>query len=67
MSEQELKGQWRELKGKVKQKWAKLTDDDIERISGKKDELVGTLQKRYGESRDWAEDQVREWQKEWSR
>ena len=66
MSQDELKGQWQELKGQVRQRWAKLTDDDLEHISGKKDELVGALQKRYGESKEWAEEQVRKWQKEWN-
>ena len=64
MSEQEFEGQWKKLKGKVKQRWGKLTDDDVERITGKKDELVGALQKRYGESKEWAEDQIDKWQKE---
>jgi uncharacterized protein YjbJ (UPF0337 family) len=48
-------GKWRELGGKVRTKWGKLTDDDIHLIGGKKDELVGRLQKRYGYERDQAE------------
>ncbi|HKK03750.1 MAG TPA: CsbD family protein [Gammaproteobacteria bacterium] len=64
MSENELKGQWHRLKGQAKQRWAKITDDDVERISGKTEELIGALQHRYGKSREWAEDQVNKWKKE---
>lgn len=64
MSQNEMKGQWHELKGQIKQRWGKIADDDIERISGKTEELIGTLQQRYGESKEWARDQVEEWQKE---
>ncbi|WP_405219912.1 CsbD family protein [Lentisalinibacter sediminis] len=64
MSQDEMKGQWRELKGQIRQRWGKVTDDDLERISGKTDELIGTLQQRYGESKEWAQDQVEKWQKE---
>ena len=50
-----IKGQWKELKGDVRAKWAKLTDDDIDYIGGRKDELVGRLQQRYGYAKDEAE------------
>ena len=43
-----LKGNWKQLTGKVKQKWGKLTDDDLTAIGGKRDEMVGRLQKHYG-------------------
>jgi uncharacterized protein YjbJ (UPF0337 family) len=43
-----LKGQWKEIKGKVKQEWGKLTDDDLTQIDGSYDELEGKLQKTYG-------------------
>lgn len=48
-------GKWHELGGKLRTKWGKLTDDDIHVIGGKKDELIGRLQKRYGYERDQAE------------
>jgi uncharacterized protein YjbJ (UPF0337 family) len=48
----ELKGNWNEVKGKLKQKYADLTDDDLTYIEGKDDELLGRLQKRLGRSRD---------------
>jgi uncharacterized protein YjbJ (UPF0337 family) len=50
-----IQGNWKELKGKVRSKWAKLTDDDLENIAGKKDVLLGRLQQRYGFKRDQAE------------
>jgi uncharacterized protein YjbJ (UPF0337 family) len=50
-----LKGQWRQLKGKVQEKWGDLTDDELDQIAGKKDILVGKLQERYGYERARAE------------
>ena len=55
-----VKGNWKQLTGKVKQKWGKLTDDDLTFIGGKKDEFVGKLQERYGYQRDQAEREVDE-------
>lgn len=49
-----LKGDWNQLKGKIKQQWGKLSDDDIERINGKSQELIGLLQERYGYSKEKA-------------
>lgn len=48
----ELKGRWNEIKGKMKQKYAQLTDDDLTFVEGKEDELYGRLQKRLGKSKD---------------
>ncbi len=56
-----VEGSWNELKGRVRVKWAKLTDDDIEAIAGKKDELVGRLQRRYGMKKDEAEQELDTW------
>ena len=61
MNEDTLKGQWMQLKGKVREKWGKLTDDDVERIHGQSQQLVGRVQERYGIERDEAERQVNEW------
>lgn len=47
-----IKGNWNELKGKVKQKWADLTDDDVLYVEGKEDELLGRIQKRIGKTKD---------------
>jgi uncharacterized protein YjbJ (UPF0337 family) len=52
MNWEHVEGQWKQLKGKVREKWAKLTDDDLELIGGKKDRLVGKLQERYGDRKD---------------
>jgi uncharacterized protein YjbJ (UPF0337 family) len=51
MNTLEIKGDWNITKGKLKQKWAQLTDDDLQFAAGKQDELVGRLQKRTGETR----------------
>ena len=61
MNSDQLKGNWNILKGKAKQQWGKLTDDDIDVIDGKRDELVGKIQKSYGISREEAERQVETW------
>lgn len=58
MNEDILKGKWNQLKGKVLQKWGDLTDDDMDRINGTRDELVGLLQERYGRVREDAEQEV---------
>jgi len=55
-----LKGQWKEIKGEVKQKWGKLTDDDLTQIEGKEEQLLGLLQKRYGYAKEKAEEEYKE-------
>ncbi len=52
MDKLEFKGQWNEIKGKLKQRYAKLTDDDLNYREGLKDELLGKLQKKLGKTRD---------------
>jgi len=54
-----IQGQWKQLKGSVKQQWGKLTDDDLARIEGSRDKLVGVIQERYGKARDEAEREVK--------
>ncbi len=58
MNRDVLKGQWRELRGRVKQTWGKLTDDDLTQIEGNFDRLIGVLQQRYGFARADAERSV---------
>ena len=53
-----LAGKWKEVRGKVKQTWGKLTDNDLDRISGRFEELVGLIQQRYGQTREKAEKEV---------
>ena len=55
-----LKGQWKQFKGQARQKWGKLTDDDLNVIAGQKDELVGKIQERYGYQKDQAAKEVDE-------
>ena len=61
MNEDTLKGQWMQLKGKVREKWGKLTNDDLDQIQGRSQQLVGRIQERYGVARDEAERQVKDW------
>ncbi len=58
-----IEGNWKEFKGKVKQAWGKLTDDELDKISGKREELEGKIQKRYGVNKDLAKQDVDEWLK----
>lgn len=53
-----IKGNWQQTKGKVKEHWGKLTDDDLTRIAGERDQLAGKLQERYGIARDEVEEQL---------
>ena len=62
MNKDTVEGNWKQLKGKVKEQWGKLTDDDFDVIAGKRDQLVGRIQERHGISRDEAENQVKDWE-----
>jgi uncharacterized protein YjbJ (UPF0337 family) len=53
-----IEGNWKQFKGKVKVQWGKLTDDDLDVIAGKRDQLVGKIQEQYGIGKDEAEKQV---------
>jgi uncharacterized protein YjbJ (UPF0337 family) len=64
MNGDQVKGNWRVYKGRVKEKWGELTDDDLDRIEGKRDQLVGTLQNRYGRTKEAAEDEVRDFERD---
>jgi uncharacterized protein YjbJ (UPF0337 family) len=64
MNWDQIEGKWKQVKGSAKQQWAKLTDDDLTYVSGKKDELVGRIQERYGITRDEAQKQADLWSKE---
>ena len=56
-----LEGKWHELKGQARQQWAKITDDDLELLSGKTEELAGVLQQRYGYGKAQAENEINDW------
>jgi uncharacterized protein YjbJ (UPF0337 family) len=60
MNEDILKGKWKEIKGGIKGKWGKLTDDDLARVEGKEEQLLGLLQKRYGYAKEKAEQEYKE-------
>ena len=62
-NEDVLKGKWKEMTGKVKAQWNKLTDDDLDEIAGRSEALEGKLQERYGMAKDEAKDKVREFKK----
>jgi len=54
-------GNWKQVKGKVKEQWGKLTDDDLDVIAGKRDQLEGKLQERYGYAKDRAQKEMNDW------
>jgi uncharacterized protein YjbJ (UPF0337 family) len=56
-----IEGNWKQIKGKVKEQWGELTDDDIDRIAGKRDQLSGRLQETYGIGKDEADAQIDRW------
>ena len=61
LNQDQLKGDWKQLKGSVKEQWVKLTDDGVAQIEGNRDQLVGEIQEKYGVAREEAERQVNEW------
>ena len=62
MNKDTIEGNWKQLKGKVKEQWGQLTDDEFDVIAGNRDKLVGKIQERYGCSRDAADKQVTRWE-----
>lgn len=58
MNKDRVEGNWLQFKGKVKEQWGKLTDDDLDIIDGKREQLLGRIQERYGIAKDEAEKQV---------
>ena len=57
-----VEGNWKQFKGQIKEGWGKLTDDDISVINGKRDQLIGKIQERYGCAKDEADRQVKDWE-----
>ena len=57
-----IKGNWKQFRGKVKETWGNLTDDELDTIGGHRDQLTGKIQERYGIAKDEAERQVRDWE-----
>lgn len=61
MNWDQIEGKWKQYKGEFKQQWGKLTDDELDRAAGRRDELEGLIQERYGIAREEAKKQVDEW------
>ncbi|WP_049722865.1 CsbD family protein [Gilvimarinus polysaccharolyticus] len=61
MNKLELEGNWQKLKGTAREQWGKLTDNDIERVVGKRDKLIGAIKERYSMTQQEAEREVNEW------
>jgi uncharacterized protein YjbJ (UPF0337 family) len=56
-----FEGNWKQLKGNVKEKWGRLTDDDLDVINGRREQLEGKIQERYGIAKDQARQDVEDW------
>lgn len=63
MNKETIRGDWKIIQGKVREKWGKLTDDDLTEINGKRDQLLGKLQKKYGYAKEKAEEEISNWEK----
>ena len=61
MNWDQVEGKWKQIKGKAVEKWGDLTDDDLDRMAGKRDQMVGLVQEKYGHAKAEAERQVDEW------
>ncbi|MBS1831050.1 MAG: CsbD family protein [Acidobacteria bacterium] len=61
-----FEGNWKQIKGKVKEQWGKLTDDDLDMIAGKRDQLLGRIQERYGVAREVAEERLKEFENKYT-
>ena len=57
MNQDMFEGKWKQMRGQVKEWWGKLTDDDLDRVAGKADQLIGLLQEKYGYTREQAKDE----------
>jgi uncharacterized protein YjbJ (UPF0337 family) len=64
MNWDQIEGKWKQFKGKVREKWGKLTDDDLEALAGKRDHLIGKIQERYGLAKEAAEREVDSWSRD---
>ena len=67
MNTDQMKGNWKQLVGKAKEKWGRLTNDDWQIVEGQRDQLVGRIQERYGIARDEAQRQIDEFEKSYDR
>lgn len=65
MNEDILKGKWMQMKGKVKEEWGNLTDDEIDKLDGSREQLEGKIQEKYGWAKEEAQQHVDNWMKRW--
>jgi uncharacterized protein YjbJ (UPF0337 family) len=63
MNEDRMQGNWKQFKGKIKEQWGKLTDDDLDVAAGRRDQILGKIQERQGLVKEEAEKQLTEWSK----
>ncbi|MFO1013619.1 MAG: CsbD family protein [Caulobacteraceae bacterium] len=63
MAWDQIEGSWKQFTGKVKEQWGKLTDDDLTAIAGKRDQLAGKIQERYGVAKDRAESEINDFER----
>lgn len=61
MNWDQIAGGWKEMKGRVREKWGKLTDDELDEIEGKREQMVGLLQRKYGYAKEKAEQELDGW------
>ncbi len=61
MNSDQLQGKWKQIKGSIKERWGKLTDQDLDVIAGKREQLIGAIQERYGIAKEEAQKQVDDW------
>ncbi|MBA4801048.1 MULTISPECIES: CsbD family protein [Euryhalocaulis] len=61
MNTDELQGKWKQLKGSAQAQWGKLTDDDLDWVEGRREQLIGKIQERYGKDREAAREEVDTW------
>jgi uncharacterized protein YjbJ (UPF0337 family) len=62
MNQDRIRGQWKQVKGRLKEQWGRLTDDDLDVIAGKRDQLLGRIQQRHGIAKEEAHRQVRDFE-----
>lgn len=63
MNWDQIEGKWEQVKGSARERWGKLTDDDVQRAKGNREQLVGIIQERYGKLREEAEEEVAAWER----
>ena len=64
MNSDTVKGTWKQFKGKLKEAWGDMTDDELDRYEGKREQLVGALQKKYGQAKDEIESRISNYERE---